>query len=99
MYFNQLVNILSQTDTIHLVNNSSSISFSDIAFLDGNELVDNEKTLYFGFERELNIKNNFPMHCILGTEAPSTNSLNLIDDLALVPETSLFAVFNRTKLI
>lgn len=99
MYFNQLVKILSQTDTIHLINNSSSISFSDIAFLDGNELVDNEKTLYFGFERQLNIKNIFPMHCILGTEAQSINSLNLIDDLALVTETSLFAVFNRTKLI
>lgn len=99
MTFKELLEILSTDYVIDVVYSSSHIDIQDIALIDNKHIQDNDSTLYFGYDKQINSNAFIPHQCILAHTNHPTPSLKNNGNYAFVEENLLFPIFNEVKKI
>lgn len=99
MLFDQLIQILDQGNRMTVIKCANITTFSDIAFLEGNEKQFDSDILYFGYATQLAPGCCMPKHCILEGNPSSVNLTGEIEDCAIISDSSIFSVFNRTRAV
>ncbi|BCN32670.1 PucR family transcriptional regulator [Anaeromicropila herbilytica] len=98
MTFAKLIELLSKDYTLDIISSSEHLEIHDVALLD-NKHEKNKSILYFGYDKQLGDCELIPSQCILAHKDKLLDSSLPVENLAFVPEESLFSIFNEAKSI
>jgi hypothetical protein len=97
MTFSKLIERISEEYNIDILSQEENSEIQNVAFLDGRQNSAAKNTLYFGYDKQLAAAKSFPVHCILAGTGENVLPFSLEGNAALVPENSLFSIFNDIK--
>lgn len=97
MTFAKLVEKISKEYSIVILSQGEDLEIQDVALIDNKHDNAIRNTLYFGYYKQLVNADSVPFQCIIARTDPAEPALSNMDNIALVPEDSLFTIFNDAK--
>lgn len=99
MIFTDLIQKFSEEYSINVLSSGIAADIIDVAFIDGKHASTAPGTLYFGYDKQLtedpSLPCPLPHQCVIAGTSAQIPVLS--GNIALVPESSLFSLFNDVK--
>lgn len=98
MNFSKFVEKISEEYSIDILSQEDDLEIQDVALIDNKHDNTIRNTLYFGYDKQLENAVIFPSQCIIARTDSAALSLPTAGvNMALIPEDSLFTLFNDAK--
>lgn len=98
MKFTKFIEKISEEYSVHILSLGEDLEIKDVALIDNRHDHRVKNTLYFGYDKQLDNAASIPVQCILAHTDFKASPLPAAGaNMALVPESSLFPLFNDAK--
>ena len=97
MTFKNLTELISKEYSLEIISHGEDSEILDVALIDEKHDTTDKNILYFGYDKQLENIESIPSQCILARTGHISLPAGYKGNIALVPETFLFTIFNDSK--